>query len=64
MGVVANKVASPIVQPIKKGIETGKKITKVNDFLTQKGITADHIRELARMDGTDPNEAINALRSM
>lgn len=54
------KMAEPIVKPIQRQ----NKVNKVNDFIASKWLTVDHIKELARMDWTDPEEAIQSLRSL
>lgn len=57
---VATKMAEPIIKPIQRN----SKIAKVNSFLADKWLTVEHIRTLAEMDWTNPDEAIKSLQDM
>lgn len=59
---VTDTVKTGFVDPIIKPIQRQWKITKVNKFLADKGITVDDIKNLAESDWSDPEEALQFFR--
>ena len=53
-----------LVEPYKQPVTQYQNLGKINTFLSDKWITVDHIRELAKMDWTDAEEALNTIKSM
>lgn len=59
---IQETVNTGFVEPVMKPIERQWKITKVNKFLSDKGITVDDIKNLAEVDWSDPEEALQFFR--
>ncbi len=59
---IQETVNTGFVEPIMKPIERNNKISKVNKFLADKGITVDDIKNLAEVDWSDPEEALQFFR--
>jgi hypothetical protein len=52
------------VEPIMKPIQKQQKIGKINDFLSKKWVTVEHIKALAEMDWSNADEILACLKWM
>lgn len=64
IGAVGSSIVAPVQKSYSNAMEKARKSKKVADYLKNKWITADMIKQMAEDEGTDPNEAFSFFKDI